>query len=112
MHDSAGEPPRIRRCGWHHRKARYTGHASNIAQLSWGIRLFFCNEQEPQEDEGWLMSHCGQRGFNEGIFFDPTPEVTIIRTAPPPSQDGAHGNGWFMACTTWQTRTTLAMSVL
>jgi hypothetical protein len=51
------------------------------------------------------MSHCGQRGFNDGILFDPTPEVTVVRTAPPPSQDGAHGNGWFMACTTWQTLT-------
>jgi hypothetical protein len=68
-----------------------------------GLYLWLCPHQ-PQPSESYLTNsnnHCSIRGANFGDVHVRVAGRIYTRYAPPGGQPGAHGSGYWVACSVW-----------
>jgi hypothetical protein len=67
-----------------------------------GFFLWLC-PSNPPKDELWISSHCTQKGRNGTDFTISQANTDYVRYVPPSSLPGAHGTGYWIACSMWQS---------
>jgi hypothetical protein len=66
------------------------------ATIHQSLFLWLCAEEPPQ-DEPWIEANCTLAGRN----IDDGQGPYVVRTAPHPGEAAAHGDGWWISCTSW-----------
>jgi hypothetical protein len=77
-----------------------------LGSTTTSLVLWVCPHR-PEQSEAYLTDashHCIVEGVNRENIQVKKTKVKHARTAPPPSQPAAHGNGWWIACTTWYSK--------
>jgi hypothetical protein len=69
-----------------------------------GLFIWLC-PSSPQKTETYLQTHCVLKGTNIENISLPIAGAAhkVSRTTPPLAVPAAHGSGWWVGCTTWQS---------
>jgi len=101
-HFSSGAGGIIVKADWRCGRVPTTIALSDVARTT-GLMLFLC-PSKPPKDEVWVPTNCVGKGENHVDVPISVANAWRTRYAPPQGSPGAHGNGWWIACTVWYSR--------